>query len=194
MELSYPLEIIPPETEVIDIEIRSNNVSLHQLSTFLISLEELYKKLCIVYGIHYEDYPLTIIKIETGSLWSKLLGYGSIINLFKEMIFGIAGYFRDIQTGKLSLEKFENSAKKSLLILDILEKAKSNNVSKENIVLLDKALGNAVTKIYKSLPEGTTEIVLNDQKLFHLNPEERKSIESREPLRIAFKNESSTDT
>lgn len=182
--LSPKDSLISVENVVIDIEIDSENTSIHDFSMFLINLEELYKRLCRVYSVHYEDYPLKIIKIESGSIWGKLSGLEKIIDLIKDVIFGLAQYFRDVQTGKIAYDKLENKTGQSVLLLDLLEKAKQNDLKDENIQLLEKAINKSFSGLFNSLPKDTTEISVNDHKLMSLSSIEVKAIKGKERLRI----------
>jgi len=58
---------IPEQNEVIDIQISSHLTNLENFSIFLKFIDKLYQNLCKSLEIHYSDYPLNIIKIESGS-------------------------------------------------------------------------------------------------------------------------------
>lgn len=178
---------IPKGNEVIDIEIISKINPLENFVNFIHVIDMLYRELCIVYEIHYEDYPLTIIKIESGSIWEKLFGFKEIIGLIKDLIFGLANYIRDIQTGKLQSEKMENLVGSMSLILDLREKAKDCGVDDKNLLLLNKTVKKAIVALSKAIPESTTEIILDDEKLLNLNKTQTKLIESK-PKKLLKKN------
>lgn len=56
------------------------------------ALNELYSELCSLFNISTTDYPLRVIKIETGSLWIQLLGNAVIIGFIVWLLKAAIGY------------------------------------------------------------------------------------------------------
>lgn len=183
---------IPKNNLLFEIQIVSELDNLKNFSFFILFLDKFYQDLCRSFELHYEDFPLSIIKIESGSIWTKLFGNENIINLIKDFIFGIGGYIRDLQTGQIKKEQFKNKIEQAGLVLDLIKKAYEIGVKKDKKVLLEKTFGQAIDNISKSLPESTTEIIIDDTKLLNLNTRDIKLIEGRKTM-LLRKNNSKSD-
>lgn len=181
-------EPIPAGNEIIDIQIISDFDDLSKFVGFTKVINDLYIDLCRVYGIHYEDFPLSIIKVESGSLWEQIFGNSEIVKTIKELLFGIGGYIRDWQTGTLTKEHLNNQIETAINLMDLKNKAKDAGVDSPNLILLDKALKKSFKGILKALPESTTEIILDDKKLLNLSEYEVKKIEKGETKLLNKKN------
>lgn len=178
--LDYPT--ISSNNSIIDIQILSEIEDLEKFYSFLKLLDKLYKDLCKTIDIQYNDYPLNIIKIESGSIWSKVFGNSKVIELIKDLLFGLANYIRDLQTGKIKRKQFENEIEKANLLLDLTKKAKESGMVEKNIKLLEKTFNQALIGVSKSLPESTTEIIINDKTLLNLSKKETKLISEKKVL------------
>jgi len=181
---------IPKDNQVIEIQIISQEYSLRNFASLLSYIDDLYQDLCKAFPIHYEDFPLNVIKVESGSIWAKLFGKFDLIQLIKDLIVGLANYIRDLQTGKIDLEKFENKVKKAELVIELKAKAKECGMDKKNEVLLEKIFENAILNFAKRIPKTTTEIFLDDEPILKLNETETKAIEGKRSLMLKSKNES----
>ncbi len=160
---------LPENNLIIDIQVISALNNLEEFSSFLSYLDNLYQNLSKAFVIHYDEFPLKIVKIESGSIWSKLFGHEKLIELIKDLLFGLGNYIRDLQTGQIDREKFENKIKKAGLVLDLVEKAKSVGLDEKNQVLIEKVFNQSITDIAKLIPKTTTEIMVDDKKLLNLN-------------------------
>ena len=183
---------IPEENEIIEIQIISQDNNLEIFTSFLSFIDEFYQNLCKAFNIHYSDSPLSIIKVESGSIWSKLFGKSELIKLIRDLIFAIGNYIRDLQTGKISREKFENDAKKADSVLKLIDKANKVGVKEENKLLLERAFNHAILGMSKSLPKTTTEILINEKPILKLETNEIKSIEGRKTLMLKSNDKSGT--
>jgi len=97
------LEDISEKLNIAFIETDSNNqksLSIflypkNSLETFIAKLESLnviYIELCRLLDVSTAEYPLRVIKIESGSLWIKLFGESKVIALMTELIKEAAGF------------------------------------------------------------------------------------------------------
>ena len=59
----------------------------------LLALDRLYSELCLLANVSKSQYPLRVIKIESGSLWIKLFGESKVITLLTSLIESAAGFF-----------------------------------------------------------------------------------------------------
>ena len=184
--------VLPEENQLIDIQIISENKNLDEFSSFISFIDKLYQDLSKAFVIHYDEFPLTIVKVESGSIWSKLFGHEKLIELIKELLFGIGKYIRDLQTGVIDREKFENKVTKAGLVLDLMTKAQEFGVDEKNNLLLEKVFNQSVVEVAKLIPKSTTEILIDDKKLLNLNKSETKAIEGKNPRMLNSKNEDNT--
>nr|WP_319998877.1 hypothetical protein [uncultured Draconibacterium sp.] len=183
---------LPENNQLIDIQVISALNNLEEFSSFLLFIDNLYQGLSKAFVIHYNDFPLKIVKVESGSIWSKLFGHEKLIELIKDLLFGLGKYIRDLQTGQIDREKFENKIKKAGLVLDLVDKAKSVGLDEKNQVLIEKIFNQSITDIAKLLPKTTTEIMVDNKKLLNLDETETKAIEGKKPLMLNDKNEENT--
>jgi len=181
--LTTDMPLIPEGNDIIDIQIVTVASDLKSFSKFLEFIEKFYSKLCNPFKIHHSDFPLTIIKIESGSIWSKLFGNAELIKFIKDFIFGIGAYIKDLQTGEINKQEFENKVKKADILIDLINKSeKLNNLDETSEKLLIKVYHQAILDISKSLPRSTTEIIIDDQSLLRLNEDQKALIEKKIPL------------
>jgi len=180
---------MPKENDVIDIQVVNSSFSLEDFTSFLSIIDKLYHETCASLNFHYSDYPLNIIKIESGSIWTKLFGQKHVIKLIKELIFGLGSYIRDLQTGNIDKEKFANKIEKAGLVLDLIEKAKKIGLKSDKQILLEKAFNQTIVSISKSLPSSTTEIFLDDNPLLKLDKVDIKAIEGKKILMLKGNNQ-----
>lgn len=98
----------PPTTE--DQEVLtlyfSHASDFELLSRKLNSLLDAYKELCEVCGVSYNDHPLQIIKIETGSVFIKIAGAILPLKLLEKFILKTAEilYRRFVREGRIEAE------------------------------------------------------------------------------------------
>lgn len=86
------------------LEISLNRVgTLEEFTEKLKSLLAIYLEYCRLFDISAAEYPLKIIKVETGSLWLKVFGESKIIGLVTDSLKAAAAYYyRKLTTeGKL---------------------------------------------------------------------------------------------
>lgn len=187
--MQLELETIPEKNKIVDIQIVNKQNDIESFSKFLFFIDNIYQDMCKAYVIHYNDFPLNIIKIESGSIWAKLFGHESLVQLIRDLIFGLAGYIRDLQSGKIDRERFENSIKKADLVLDLIGKGKEYGLSSENQGQLEKIFTKAINNLSNALPKNTTEIIIDEEPLLNLSKKEQKAIEGKKPLMLKSKND-----
>lgn len=59
----------------------------------LLALDRLYSELCLLANVSRSQYPLQVIKLESGSLWIKLFGESKVITLLTSLVESAARYF-----------------------------------------------------------------------------------------------------
>jgi hypothetical protein len=88
----YPLEDGTPEYSVIDLFLPSAS-SYDDILAKVIAIDAIYSDLCTLLNISKIEYPLRVLKIETGSLWTWLSGNETVATLFVELLKGVGSYF-----------------------------------------------------------------------------------------------------
>lgn len=112
---------IPEDFKSLSIELTSE----YDYDTFILklnSINKIYTELCNLLSISINDYPLQIIKVESGSLLAKIFGESKIVDLIVHLIKEFTGYiYRNFtQEGKIlsiprkveSIESIINLSKK----------------------------------------------------------------------------------
>lgn len=161
-----------------------SHLSLHQFATRLIAIDVIYNELCGLLHISSSEHPLSISKIESGSLWAKVLGNARIIRLMGDFLEASVSYiYRNFTNeGKLSAvpRKIE-TINKVLQFTKKLEKEGIDvSVAKEH---LEKSAIIIVEEL-NALLEGQAQISINE-KSYSVGAEiQRKLLELDAPLRL----------
>jgi hypothetical protein len=84
------------------IELRENEKTLSVLFPFtdeyrdvltkLDALNDIYSELCPLFGVSTSQYPLRIVKLETGSLWVSVVGHAAVIGFIVWLLKKAIGY------------------------------------------------------------------------------------------------------
>src|SRR5690606_32877650 len=90
------------------------------------SLEELYDFICYLYKLDSDINPIILNQISTGSWFTELLGVKQVIVSIENLLKGIGEFIRDLITGKISREQFENECKKAEAFINLISVAKQN--------------------------------------------------------------------
>jgi hypothetical protein len=70
-----------------------SKMTFSELNEKLSSLNSIYDELCNLFSISTNQYPLEIIKVESGSLWAKVFGESKVISLMTDLIERYVYYF-----------------------------------------------------------------------------------------------------
>ena len=81
--------------------------SAFTLSEFILklqSIEKIYNELCLLSNVSSDEFPIEILKIESGSLWAKVFGDSKVIALMTSLIeSGVSFVYRNYTVeGKIS--------------------------------------------------------------------------------------------
>jgi len=113
----------------------SSSMTLSQFILKLKALESIYQELCMLSGISIAEFPIQILKIESGSLWAKVFGHSKIIALMTNLIeSGTSFVYRNYTTeGKLNSIPRKVETIESVLKLSIqLKERKYSQTLAEN--------------------------------------------------------------
>lgn len=111
--------------------------TLDTLIQKLSALEGLYEELCRLLDVSINEYPLELIKVESGSLWIKLFGESRVISLMSKFVESAASYlYRNFtKEGKIvAIPQTVEVIDSMLKLSDSLEQSGiDSSVLKENI-------------------------------------------------------------
>ncbi|MDM8545363.1 hypothetical protein QUF61_02610 [Candidatus Venteria ishoeyi] len=81
-----------------------SSMSLNKFAVKLNAIDMIYNELCSLLNVSISEHPLIVNKIESGSMWAKVIGDNKIISLMIEFINSSASYIYRNYTkeGKLS--------------------------------------------------------------------------------------------
>lgn len=187
--LSFYLENI--ESSVSDFEngrelsiVLPSTMTLSQFIQKLQSLEHLYKELCMLIGISSSEFPIQILKIESGSLWAKVFGESKVIALMTNLIESGASFVYRNYTieGKISSIPRKIEAVESILGLSEQLKAQGVDVEEINDHIKKSSIG--IVKDLNRLISGQPEIIVNNTKLSIGDEVQKKLIQSNDPLKL----------
>lgn len=187
--LCFYLENI--ESSITDLEngrelsiVLQSTMTLSEFILKLQSIEKIYNELCMLFNVSTAEFPIQILKIESGSLWAKVFGDSKVIALLTNVIESGASFiYRNFTTeGKLSAipKKIETIES----ILKLSEKLKKQGVDVGEITDDLKKSSVIVAKELNKLLSGQPEIVINSTKLSIGDEVQKKLIESNTPLKL----------
>lgn len=138
------------------------------------SLEDLYNFICYLYKIDSEKNHIILNQVSTGSWYTELLGINQVVISIENLLKGIGGFIRDLITGKISREKFENECKKAEAFINLIAVAKKNGIDNAELGIF-KQLNPLVNNFIKD----TTVIEINDQEILKLRKTEKLTLLER---------------
>jgi hypothetical protein len=103
----------------------------------LLALDRLYSELCLLVNVSKSQYPLRVIKIESGSLWIKLFGESKVITLLTSLIESAASFFYRNFTNEGKITSLPRSVEAIESILSLTKKLEAEGIdvsaSKDNL-------------------------------------------------------------
>jgi hypothetical protein len=140
-----------------------SEIDLEKFAQNLYSINLIYGELCSLLNISPSDYPLIILKIESGSSWIDLLGYPQIIKLLVSLIQGAIDYFYRSFTRE---GKIVSLPRKVQAVEDVIELRKKLVAMGINTSAIDDQLSKSTYVIAEELNKllvGEPRISLNGQ-------------------------------
>ena len=163
--------------------------SAFTLSEFILklqSIEKIYNELCLLSNVSSDEFPIEILKIESGSLWAKVFGDSKVIALMTSLIeSGVSFVYRNYTVeGKIS------SIPKKVETIESILKLKSK-LKKEGVDVteLTEHLNKSsiiIAKELNKLISGQAEVIINEKKLSIGDEMQKNLIESNENLKIGL--------
>lgn len=142
------------------------------------SLEDLYNFVCYVHKIDEKVNHLILNQISTGSWYIELLGIKQVVVSIENLLKGIGGFIRDLITGKIDRERFENECKKVDAFINLMSIAKEHGIDNAELGVF-KHLNPLIDNFCK----GTTVLDINDEEILKLKKTEKLTLIERQSKR-----------
>jgi len=175
--INYELQnnIIYTEGSTITIRIYRDDMTVREIGNYMVSINDIYERVCAIVGVSATEYALRPIKIESGSWYEKLFGHPSVIKFMQELLNRAIGFvYRNYTNeGKLAATPYKMELlEKELNIIQICEEhginvESSKKIVEENITLICKDLLTLTAK--------NTKIAVNE-RVFELGQEVAASL------------------
>lgn len=178
------------ETKRISILLGST-LSLKIFAEKLLAINNIYEELCNLINTSLTEHPIIIIKIESGSFWTDILGYPKIIELMEFIIKNSISYiYRNFTVeGKISAIPKKVEAIDS--IINLRTKLTAEGIGTDH---LDEHINKSSVILAKELNKllaGEPRVTINDQ-IYSVSKElEQKFLTESQMLSISDTSESS---
>lgn len=170
-------------------------MSMHQFAIKLISIDIIYSELCSLMNISTSEHPLLISKIESGSLWAKVLGNNKVIGLMVDFLNSSASFVYRNFTNEGRLSAIPRKLEAVNSVLDFTEKLEKAGVNVAEVKEHLQKSAVAISKELNTLLDGQAEITVNDKKHSIGEEVQKKLLEVGRPLKIEHSDtDSNADT
>ena len=166
------------EKSTIDLYITDRDITLIGFANIIWLIIGLYNILCEIENVNSDEFPLEIIRLESGSKWLRLLGYSGVISILTLILTQSFSGFRDLINGTISREKFQNQAAETEAVIELYRKADDAGLDDGTKAMLRFFVRRSVLE----LMEGSSEVRLNDEILFEFPESEVLKIERPKKL------------
>ena len=122
----------------------NSNYSYKDFIQKLDAIQEIYSEICLLMSISESEFPLQIIKIESGSLFVKIFGEAKVIDLFLGFIKDTVSFFyrKFTNEGKIEALSKKSEALEKILALNIkleqagIDTSESKELISKSVVIL----------------------------------------------------------
>ena len=166
----------------------TSTMTVKEFTRKLEALDRIYHELCNLLDVSLADYPLQIIKIESGSLWAKVFGNPVVIPFIKDILlkgFGFA-YRNFTKEGKLSAVPKNVEAVES--VLGLSQKLKDNGVEVTEMEEHIRKSAVTIAKDLNTLISGEAEIVVDSQVISVGQEVQKTLVQNSEILKLDHDN------
>lgn len=134
------------EESILSIRLFRENMTTREISAYMVSLNDIYERVCAILDISTSDYALRPVKIESGSWFEKVFGHPSSIKFMQDLLNRFITFiYRNYTTeGKLiNTKKKIDALKEAVDIIAICEEhgiktEKAKKIAEENLDLICK--------------------------------------------------------
>jgi len=146
-------------------------------------IEQIYEELCHLFNVSAKQEPLTIIKIESGTVWAWLKGNPSVVNGIKSVIEKAAHYFYRNYTDEGKLSVIPKNIETIESILHLSDELKKRDIPTdkldEHIKKASVTIGNRLEKLL----QGEEEIELNGD-VIALTPSSQQRLIAKRHIKL----------
>lgn len=168
----------------------SSSMSLSEFISKLQAIEEIYKELCILTKVSISEFPIEILKIESGSLLAKVFGNSKVIALLTSLITSGVTYIYSNYSQQGQLVSLPQKVETIESILELRAKLKAEGIAVEE---MDENINKASVLLSKELNRlisGQPEIIINNRKLSVGDEIQKQLTQSKTALKIGFDDKS----
>lgn len=172
--------------------ILSSKMTLSEFILKLKTIENLYEELCLLLKVNLNDHPIEILKIESGSMWTKLIGDTKVIKFLKKILESGAYYIYTNHTnaGKISIIPKKVDSIDS--ILKLRENLDKQGIETEELDEQLKKSSILIAKNLNSLLENESNIIIDDTRV-SIDGDNNQYVEYKKPLSIEHNIDTNTD-
>jgi len=158
----------------------SSSMTVSEFRIKLEAMEKIYSELLELTDLSLIDYPLKIVKIESGSLFAKVMGNKRVIGLMVNFISSSITYLYRNYTNEGQLRELPRKYKaieEAINFKECMEKAGYNTEG------LDEQIHKSALEVSKQLTQlisNESEIVMNDE-IYLGTEKDKKLIENKKP-------------
>lgn len=142
------------------------------------SLEELYKISCIIHKVDPKENNIIINQISTGSWYTNLFGIKQVVQSIENLLRDIGGFIRDVITGKIKREQFENECNKAEAFINLMALAKKNGIDNGELGVF-----KALSPLIDAFQQDTTVVDVNGEEILKLRKTEKLTLLKRKSER-----------
>jgi hypothetical protein len=170
-----------------------STMSLHQFAIKLLALDLIYSEVSSLLDISTSEHPLIISKIESGSLWAKVLGNNRVIGLMVDFLNSSATYIYRNYTKEGKLSAIPRKVEVLDQVLGLTAKLEQEGIDTEQAKEHISKSAVAIAKELNSLLDGQAEITIND-KTHSIGEEVQKQLlEVNGPLKLQHMDDEAKD-
>jgi len=158
----------------------SSSMTVNEFRIKLEAMEKIYSELIELTNLSLIDYPLKIVKIESGSLFAKVMGNKKVIGLMVNFISSSIAYLYRNYTSEGQLTELPRKYK---AIEEAINFSKSMEKAGYNTEGIDEQIQKSAVEVSKQLTElisNESEIVMNDE-IYLGTEQDKKLIENKKP-------------
>lgn len=155
---------IPPQYQEFSLFLSTKD-NYKDVLTKLTTVSELYSELCNLIEVSSAEYPLQIIKIETGSIWVKVFGESRVVSLLIKLIESGASFMYRRFTNEGQIQSIPRQVEAIESVLHLAENLEKFGVDttqvKDNLQKSSVIISNQLN----NLLQGVTSVRINDETI-----------------------------
>lgn len=186
--VGHGLEIQGPqnaETGELSI-ILTSTLGIRDIAERLTALDDIYTELAMLMGISIGDAPLRVAKIESGSLWVKILGSLTVLTLIAKLIVDWVSYMYRNYTPEGKIASIQQTSGSYDALLGLSNRMQEQGIDVSEMQETIRKGGVTLAHHLNTLVEGQVEISINDERYSLLQELQQKLTAPAELPRLAL--------